>query len=234
MENVDAFINSFQQIEEYLIQKTNSDRYSTFTSMITECSDFDPVIRKYQNELKLFGNLRNAIIHKKVEWSPIANPNEQAVEFIGEIVVKLLKPVKVIPAFKRDVATCSLSDSIANVLTEMYKNDFSQVPVLNEGKCVNLLTTNSISRWLSENVKNELVDLEETTVEQVLQFKEEEESFAFISRNATLAEAYSYFEKNEKRRAALDALLITENGKPHQGLLGMITHYDLPDIVAKI
>ncbi len=234
MNNVDNFIQSFQVIEEYMQRKTKADKFSTFANMITTCSDFDPVIKKYQQELRLFGNLRNAIIHKKVEWSPIAEPNEQAVEFIRDLANKLLRPVKVIPLFNRNVETCALSDSIARVVTEMYKNDFSQVPVVDNCTCINLLTTNSISRWLSENVKNELVDLKETTVEQVLHFKEKEEAFTFISRNVTLAEAYTHFEKNENRRAALDAVLITENGKPHQGLLGMITHYDLPDIVSKI
>ncbi len=234
MNNVDNFIQSYQKIEDYLRKKTNDDKHATFSSMITTCSKFDPIINRYHQELRLFGNLRNSIIHKNVAWSPIAEPNEKAVNFIGELVNKLIKPVKVMPLFSRNVGTCSLSDSIAQVLTVMYKNEYSQMPVVENNQCINLLTTNSISRWLSENVKNELVDLKETMIEQVLRFKENEETFSFISRTATLAEAYAYFEKSENRRSALDALLITENGKPDQGLLGIITHYDLPDIVSKI
>lgn len=234
MNTVDKFIQSYQKIEEYLRKETKADKFTTFSSMVTTCSKNDPIIRKYQQELRLFGNLRNSIVHRDVAWSPIAEPHDKAVEFIGELVNKLFKPAKVIPLFSRDVGTCSLTDSIAYVLTEMYENDYSQMPVVQNDQCINLLTTNSISRWLSEHVKNELVDLKETTIKQVLEFKEKEEAFMFISRNTTLAKAYTYFENNENRRAALDALLITENGKRNQGLLGMITHYDLPDIVSKI
>jgi len=54
----------------------------------------------------------------------------------------------------------------------MYENSFSQVPVIQNERIANILSNNTITFWLTANLELELVDLSDTSVEQVLQYGE--------------------------------------------------------------
>ena len=234
MTNAQKFLQCFNNIENHLKKSTNSRSGDSFGRLLSESRDKNGIVRKYYNELNLFRELRNSLVHQSVDWSPIAEPHDEAVKRIEKIAELLINPPKVTPEFQFEVATVSTDDEISKALKMMYSGEYSQLPVTKDGKCIDLLTANTFSRWLGANIEEELAIIEGTTIAEVLEYKEGIENFKFIPRSTTLVEAYKMFENLEDHRAPLDALLITHNGKAHEGLMGIITHYDIPDIMAKI
>ena len=60
---------------------------------------------------------------------------------------------------------------------------------------------------------------------------EDQDHYCFLSRNASLHAVITKFAEFTTRGKELDAILITDVGKPDQKLLGILTVYDLPGIL---
>jgi predicted transcriptional regulator len=140
-------------------------------------------------------------------------------------------PEKIIPLFSRKVFAITINDSIGLALNLMFKNSFSQLPVYKNNSFYDLLTNNTISRWLGANVKEEIISLKETPVTEVLKFTEVKDNYYFLEKDASIEQALEKFNEFEAMGTPLDAILITTNGSSMEELLGIITYTDLPKIL---
>lgn len=116
----------------------------------------------------------------------------------------------------------------------MREGSFSQLPVLTDGSVVALLTSETVVRWLASELPNDVVSLQETPIQVVLGHVEDQDHYCFLPRTASLYEVISTFEDFTARGKDLDAILITDSGKPNQKLLGILTVYDLPVILETV
>ncbi len=232
--NSDRYLQAFNSIEKHFRNKTKLDRRASFSQLLEKASETMPEARRYKDDLKEYGDLRNAIIHERTDSHVIAEPNLKAVESIESIKDIIQKPPKVIPSFQCSVLNYSVNDSIGLALKNMTEKDFSQVPVFNNGKYKALLTNNTISRWLGSNVEEDVFSLQETKTKDVLKFTEDRENYLFIVKHATIFEALDHFSSFELRGKKLEALLITHSGKQHEKIIGIITVSDLPKLLEKI
>ena len=140
----------------------------------------------------------------------------------------------VFPLFKQKVYSVSIDDCIGNALQIMYENSFSQLPIFKNDKFVDLLTNNTISRWLGSCVDEEIFSLRETSIKDVLKYTENPDSYFFLNSDASLSEAMEKFQYFESIGKPLDAVLITQTGKPTEELLGIITFSDFPKIMLEL
>ncbi len=230
MKNSERFLNAFIAIEDFLRQEINVDNYVTFYQVIDKAILSNSTVRSYKDDLKEYADLRNAIVHERSGGNIIAEPNDYVVDRIERIANVLEKPPTVIPEFQTKVTTVKNSDSVAKALKLILKQSFSQVPVMKSNKFIGLLTANTITRWLGANVAEDVFSLSETIIEHVLTFTEDEKNYEFIGRNTTMFKALELFGKSEEQGKYLDALLITQNGKPTEKIIGIITVSDLPTI----
>lgn len=141
---------------------------------------------------------------------------------------------KVYPLFRQKVYSVSVNDSIGDALKTMYENSFSQLPIYKNNFFVDLLTNNTISRWLGSCVDEEIFSLKETRIEEVLSYTENPDSYFFLNKDAELDEAMEKFRYFESIGKPIDAILITEQGKPAEELLGIITFSDFPKIMLEL
>jgi len=117
----------------------------------------------------------------------------------------------------------------------MFEQSFSQIPICdNKDAFVGLLTTNTVTRWLGASVKDDIFSLTETPITDVFNFTEDKDNFIFLSRDSTLFKALERFQTHEKNGKKLEAILITQNGRRSETLLGIITIWDLPEIHATL
>ncbi len=93
------------------------------------------------------------------------------------------------------------------------------------------VTSETVVRWLASEVANDLVSLMDTPISAVLPHVEDGEHYCFLRRTASLHEALSEFESFATRGKDLDAILLTEAGRPDQKLLGILTVFDLPAVL---
>ena len=139
----------------------------------------------------------------------------------------------VFPLFETKVYSVSAGDSIGDALKIMYDNSFTQLPIFKGNKFIDLLTNNTISRWLGACVDEEIFSLKETPIGEVLKYAESRDSYFFINKDATLSDAMEKFQYFESVGEPIDAILITEKGNPSEMILGIITRSDFPKILVE-
>ena len=231
MANSDTFLAIFSELESWMRQQTDADRSTPFYRLIDRASQNNRAIGRYRDDLKEFADLRNAIVHERSDGHVIAEPNARALADFQRIRNALIVPPMVLPMFSSTVVVRAASDSVGVAVTDMRFGSFSQLPILSEGKVVALLTAETIVRWLATELKSDIASPWETKLSAVIGHAEHTDHFCFLSRRSTLLDALFQFEDFSARGRTLDAILISEGGKPEQKLLGILTIFDLPAIL---
>lgn len=234
MPNSDSFLETFSALEAWLRRKANAERSVSFHELVERVARTDRAVRRCKDDLKEFADLRNAIVHERTDGHVIAEPNSRAVADFERIRSALLNPSTVIPRFQIPVLSRGASESIGIAVSDMRAGDFSQLPVLSDGRVIGLLTAETVVRWLASEFNNDLVSLWDTTIEKVLPHVEDPNHYCFLSRKATLLDALSCFEDFASRGKDLDAILVSHDGRPEQQLLGILTVYDLPSVLESL
>lgn len=102
------------------------------------------------------------------------------IEKIYELISSL---PKVYPKFKKGVFFLDSTDSISTALSKIYSNSYSQIPIFKDGIFHDLLTSNTITKWLGDNIKENIFSLRETSVDLVLKASENNKTYKFIKKN---------------------------------------------------
>jgi CBS domain-containing protein len=232
----DDFLNAYNEIESKLERLLQKDKSAGFKQLVREQADrtFGPV-RTHKDDLLEFADLRNAIVHSERSGGEvIADPRSGVVEKIIHIRDAIIDPPSVIPRFGGDVTTVREDAPLSRVVRKMQERNYSQVPIKENGQIKGLLTANTIARWAGANVEQdasgEILLTDETTVSAVQSHAEREENYEFLDRDATLFDAAEAFQVKPDDYGPIDAALITENGRPMESLLSIITMADLPEI----
>ena len=144
-----------------------------------------------------------------------------------------MNPKKVIPFFQNEVLTVNNNDSIIETIKLMKKNFFSQIPVLDdENKFIDLLTNNTVARWLGdlEDQGGGKLIMNDTPIINVLNYKENYVDYKFISKDLNIINTLDFFYNESESRNKIESLLITHSGNKNEKILGIITHWDIPEI----
>ncbi len=224
------YLTAFSEIENALRCLACARKGERFYQLIRKAAQKEKSVKIYSDDLKEFADLRNAIVHERCGGEPIAEPHYKTVLRIEKIKDHIVKPPTVEPIFLRKVVTCRPDDMIGEAAKIMLKNSFSQIPIYDEEEFKGLLTTGTISRWLSDRFKSGVGILKEECVSVVAHYCEYRDSYRFVPRQATLFDVLDYFDDFVKMGRNLDALIITHTGKSNQRPLGIVTVFDLPEI----
>jgi CBS domain-containing protein len=231
MKNSQAFLDSFAAIEQWLRSLLSANRATSFYQLVDMASRTTRTVARYSDDLKEYADLRNAIVHARSDGRVIAEPNDAAVSDLGRLQSMLLNPPKVLPTFQGKVHTREASQALGEAVAVMLEGSLSQLPVMEKGRVIGLLTSNTIARWLGHEVATDLFSLRETTMAEVLRDTEDPENHGFLGRMSTLFEALARFEDFAAHGKDLDAILLTHHGRSNASLLGILTLEDSPKIL---
>ncbi|GGM19173.1 hypothetical protein GCM10011351_01280 [Paraliobacillus quinghaiensis] len=228
MKNSERFIIAFNKIEKFFEKEINEKKYIPFYRSVQLLKHTNATIDRYQDDLVEYSELRNAIIHERTEAHyAIAEPHDEVVERIEKIEQELTAPKLVIPTFQKELRTMQAEDTVKDVLKVIRETDFSQFPVYRSKQFVGLVTDKGITHWLARNTNGDIDQLLLTPVMNLIEENKSVRNYEFISKEMTIYQAERIFLEQLKKYKRLDALLITEEGKEHQALLGMISTNDL-------
>ena len=223
---IQRFEAAFNSIDRELRNRTGQNDDKPFFGVTR---DYELMAKGWShgNTLRRIAKLRNAIVHDKVEpYNYPAIPTESVIEKLEAIKRSLTSPKTAYSEFRRsEVVKVYTHQTLEEVLKEIYQRDFSQFPVYDGSRFVGLLTENGITRWLADYAQNRdsILLLTDTAVQDVLEKEERRSNFVFVARSVTLDEVtYAFGTKPN-----LEAVLVTENGKEHEKLLGIATRWDL-------
>jgi predicted transcriptional regulator len=233
-ERSDRFLAAFSRIERRVRTIAAGKKEEGFAAWLSIAARKNPAVRQYKTDLQEFADLRNAIVHERGNGEPIAEPHQKTVERLEQIAGLLTQPPAVESLGTMKVTTFSPTDRIGKAAKAMLEDDFSQVPVYQDGKFCNLLTSETIARWIAHKFGSELDILEEETIEQVLQYREEDSVYEFVPRKTPIIEVLQLFDEITHKGKALDAVIVTQNGKENEKPLHILTVYDLPRLYRRV
>lgn len=228
VKNSERFVVAYNRIEKLLAGKVDESGYMPFYRLIDKAKIKNSVVRNYEEDLREYGDLRNAIVHHRTGIDyVIAEPHDDTVERIEEIERKLSNPLSVGALFGGKVHTLQSTERLTAALKLMTDNKFSQVPIYENGKFKGLITAAGITYWLAGQSTENSIPREIPTLSAVYDYEKRKESFEFVEKDLSVYEAENYFKRAITRGTRLEALLITKNADHNEELIGIITPFDL-------
>jgi CBS domain-containing protein len=229
MDRTQQFLNRFNALEQYLREATNSKREVPFGSLIGRAATKNAAVRRYERDLREYADLRNAIVHEHPRGHVIADIRAEALEEFLAMTDQIMAPELVYPLFRREIVVYREDDPLSKAVKNLFEAGYSQL-IVRVDRMLTLLSTQGITRWLGSQVNGTDIDLTDATVGDAL-VHEDEGGIAFLSRGASVDEARELFLCFPTRHSQrLRAVVITENGKPTEAPLGIITASDLVEL----
>ena len=226
--NSDRFIYAYNRIEKSMEKMSGFIGYMPFSRLIDKTKKDNAVIRKFEDDLRVYANLRNAIVHNRTEVEyAIAEPHDDTVELIEYIDRELAKPITVGQMFRRKVHTLKSSDTLSTGLELIRKQRFNQIPIYQDNEFIGLVTANGITFWLADEYPEDVVSGKIPLLIDIYHHEKKKNTYRFISQDLSVYEAEEYFKKAMSQGKRIEALLITQSGDKAEKLLGIVTPADL-------
>ncbi len=227
-DRVERFLAAFNAVDQLLRERTGiQDRGVSFRSILRRYAR-DHRGQKMADRLDDYAELRNVLVHETIEpngW--LAVPTEEVVRRLEGYRDALGGGRRADEAFRRQVATVAPETPLRDALAQAHATGFSQFPVVGDGVIAGLLTDRGIARWLAATAARAgasvSTSLEGATVAEVLLADADRATWTLAARDEPAERVLARFVDAPE----LEAVLITEHGKPDQGLLGIATHVDV-------
>lgn len=229
--NSERFLIAFSSIEGEMNRRVKSDHYISYSELVRRMSNMDRNYHRFQRYLEEFGDLRNAIVHERIDGEVVAEPHLKEVESIEHIAQLLTEPERVKPTYLSEVEFCLDTDSLTNVLNILLPKHYSKLPVYTKEMLFKgLITTDAINEYLVKNIAKIQGKLPDMTISELLLQDEKKRTVEFIPTHTTLLSVVIMFEQSLTAGKRLNALIITQDGASNQKPLGIISVSDLPRI----
>jgi predicted transcriptional regulator len=228
--NSTKFLSAFKQLDQFLGDQLRGELVSNhFYEKVDAWYDLGYLSRKQFYDLLQFSKLRNAIVHEYVGNETIAEPSSAVVKRIEELRTEICRPKKVSELFAKTVVTTEIDNCVEDVLAILWKHKISQLPILEDGKIVNVLNTNTIAWWTAATKPE---NIPKTKIREVLSYSYHQNNFKILSQDTELPEAVQLFRQSYSRVNKgwfMDAILITKDGINNVPVVGIIVLEDLVD-----
>ncbi len=233
--NSERFLTAFTAIESDMNKRIKSDRYISYAELVRRMSTMDRSYHKFQRYLEEFGDLRNAIVHERIDGEVIAEPHLKIVEEIEQIASVLTQPERVKDVFLKRVNIVFEETPLTEAVALLESSKYSKIPVYDsKNHFKGLLTTDAITHYLIKNISEANCAFPKVAVKEVLVLDNKDRNVSFISQNTTLVSVIAEFEHHLALGKRLQEIIITQDGALNQKPLGIITVADLSLIYEKI
>ena len=227
-QNSDRFLTAFNRIDHRLRDIIGAKDFLPFYRLVDQAKKKDVLVRKYEDDLRSYADLRNAIVHHRTSMEyVIAEPHPDVVEKIEYMDSTLAKPTLVGQMFRKKVHVFQERDSLKHVLKVIHSRKFTQFPVYHKNQFKGLVTTVGITNWLATTMSRYQLPKHIPSMHDILMHEKNKVNYKFVSRYITIYEAEEIFKQGVERGRRFEALLITEHGKPQEKLIGIITPLDI-------
>ncbi|WP_026909207.1 CBS domain-containing protein [Paucisalibacillus globulus] len=225
--NSDRFITAFNRIDKAMDTELGNSRGIGFSKAVRILTKYNAIVRRYKDDLLEFAELRNAIVHNRLETGVvIAEPHDSIVEQIEQIEGEMTSPKLVIPHFEKRVHAFDIRDSLSSLLDAIQEKGYSKFPVYDRREFIGLITESGVTKWLAKNKETTIRDI---ILEEIMPYQKES-NHQIISKDTSVYQAIEIFKEKIGEGKRVDALLITSNGLKDDELMGIITTWDIMGI----
>ncbi len=234
MKNSEVFLSTYNKLDNYLREQDKSPNYVGFSSLVHNLKRSHRMISHFSKELLEYNDLRNAIVHERIDGQVIAEPNDFCVKEFTHIYNNITSPQAVYDVCRNNVKTIRKTDSLSHALEIMSEKDFSQLPVYDKNSFVKMLNYETITSWMVKNMKDESILLSKVKVEDVLNYHSDYRKTVFLPRSSDIYEIIDVYKKNVNEPKQIDAIIITHNGKDTEKPLTIVTDFDISLILKHV
>lgn len=240
MTNAEQFIVHYIAIERVLRRVYGSKgQYETFLQLVSKAEKKHSVISYYANDLREYGELRNAIVHNRTpeENAIIAEPHSYVVERMAIIRANIEKPIKIKDVMTKPVFIRKDTDNIFKTAKKMFDNVYTHVPIYKDDNFMGILSETALLRWAGSYANNNMVLNKEATINEMLNLLDQPgnkfNDYEFAPKNMYVLDSRARFESALSNGRRLGAIFITKTGKKDEKIEGMLTAWDLPRLKLK-
>ena len=226
--NAARFITAYNRLDKGLRDIYNFKPALSFSDVIRKAASINSVIKKYEDDLIDYGRLRNAIVHRSDDVV-IAEPLDSVVEAMESIVRMITTPPLAMQSIvNRSVFIAQGEVPLANVLSEMYKTGFSNIPVYLQNTLVGVLNRKMIIDGLGECILNgqDINTILNKRVVDCLSVLDENNHYEVVPANVTIDNLLYMFQQNRK----LSTVIITPSGAYTEKPVGIVVTADIIDM----
>lgn len=237
----EIFLSEFAALEQYLRQVLNRDQGFPYRRLIEDMRKKGLITDSQLQSLSTFGYLRNALAHAaEAGGEVIADPRHSAVgEFIS-LAQMVMSPPLLTEVVTHSVESLDINAKISAFTLMVKTKDFSQAPVLEEGRFVDMMTLGRLARWIAENRHYDSFDLFDAPIRDVLAVPlQVEEKFALCDPAINISQALNLFDfgadaSGDKSAVPVRGLLVLESEGEKDRLRALVTFEDLPRMLKVI
>lgn len=223
----DEFLGYYKELEQLLKTKVYQDvRTESVVAKFTKSRLGAP----YQDILNAARDTRNLLQHQpKYEGEYLVQPSEELVNGLKEVVDAIENPRKALDFSQKRIYTATPDSKITEVTAVMNKYGYSHVPVYENRRLIGVFSVNVLFSYM---VSKEFPAINESSCIGELRGmigmdQHRNEYYEFVDKDTLLIEADALFETSQKAHKRLAVIYITENGKPTEYILGMLTPWDV-------
>jgi predicted transcriptional regulator len=224
------FLDAFNCIENWLRQQAHATPGTDFHETVNLMAERHAGVKRCAAMLKKLGRLRNFVVHEYSRDKPMTVPTPYTVERIVAIRDELISPPTLHSVSNQPVVICRPTDRVGGAAKKMRDGSYSQLPVYDGTTFVGLLTAETVARWVASNLADGQELLEEEKVEAVMRHQEDPDNHTFLGRTSTVPDGLAAFDDFLCRGKRLDAILVTDQGRPTEQPLGIVTIHDIPKL----
>lgn len=226
---LELFLDLYKQVEDALEEKYRNSRRH-YTSAVYE------FIKDYESEpvrdkLDICRHIRNLMAHSaNMDGEPVVVPSQPVVDALQEVLDFVNRPPLAIDyATKAErVLKVGPTQKVLRVMELMEKNGYSHVPVMKDGRFYGVFSVGSVFRYLLRR-RGKGLDPEATIkdLKGYLAVEEHTENYEFVPADASYIAVRQKFEQPRGKNKRVAVIFITQDGRPDQPLLGMLTPWDV-------
>jgi predicted transcriptional regulator len=233
--NADRFLDAFKAIEDDLRQRVAASGRVDFVELLAQAAPDDAAVRAHQDRLVRYAWLRNAIVHHANDRQrrAIAEPRRDVVEDIESIRAAVTRPPRLGDVVGGKVAVCLPSDPVGSAALRMADGDYSQLPVYQDGRVVDLLTSEAIALWVARRLADGLPVDGETAVADVVT-ADDDRLHHVVDKTTTVVEALEMFDRVQEQEGRILQAIIVMRSATSRTVAGIATVSDIPMLLRSL
>lgn len=212
------FLNKYRRLEQFIRRSEGKDNQS-ISQIINEGRH--PFIIDNREVLDSLNRIRNVFAHN--ETINYLSVNEKAIELMDSLLKDLPDEETANEIMTRNVVGFQINDPLSKPLKSIATDNLHQFPIYQGKEVRGLLTDNGITNWLAKNIHSESVSIKDTTIEEVLENDDLSQNYRYVAKDTPYGDIIDIYKSDLNLRI----ILVTETGKKHQAVLGIITPWDL-------
>lgn len=231
--NNKEFINLYNELDAYIADKY--DRFDEDSSIYFLINKFRKsnldIERVYAKKLDSIRKIRNLFVHESGIIEDLFEVSNDVLETLKEIIDYIKHPLlakDVMTPFE-GVKVASLNSKVQNLIEIIYKEGFSNIPIVNDLNVVIGIFNSDVL----VNLSFHKIQVDKNTtikdIEKYIMFDAHfNNRFVFVNERSEIDSLNEYFAKSkEQYKKRLPLIFVTHNGKSNGVLKGIIAPIDL-------